>query len=124
MGISDEKDLYEAVKNKEDYIEIEGDLKEKVLKIKARVKVAWVIAIGGVAAVVLLILTRSNPAAIKTNEKLFKNAIQYLGADIAPSVISIFAIAGSVPAALLFFNSLRDYKIIENTNEKVVLKRK
>ncbi len=36
MGISDEKDLYEAVKNKEDYIEIEGDLKEKVLKIKAR----------------------------------------------------------------------------------------
>ncbi|WP_332405986.1 hypothetical protein, partial [Vibrio metschnikovii] len=43
MTISNEADLGEALKREQDTIEIEGDLKNKVLKIKATGKVAWAV---------------------------------------------------------------------------------
>uniref|UniRef100_UPI003F583790 hypothetical protein n=1 Tax=Vibrio cholerae TaxID=666 RepID=UPI003F583790 len=56
MTISNEADLGEALKREQDTIEIEGDLKNKVLKIKATGKVAWAVAIGaiGIAVAVLI----------------------------------------------------------------------
>ena len=49
MAIINEKDLSEALKNDKDTIEIEGDLADKVIRIKATGSVAWAIAIGSIA---------------------------------------------------------------------------
>jgi len=41
MLVTNEKELGEAIKNGQDYIEVEGDLVNKVFKIKASGKVVW-----------------------------------------------------------------------------------
>ena len=55
------KELGLAIKNEESYIYVEGDLKNKVLIIKATGKIAWVIAGGSIAAAIALYL--ATPAA-------------------------------------------------------------
>jgi len=41
MTVTNEKELGEAIKNGQDYIEVEGDLVKKVFKCKANGKVVW-----------------------------------------------------------------------------------
>ena len=57
MSVKNEKELAQAIKNGDDYIEVEGDLAKKTLKIKATGKVAWAIAIGGIGVATVAILT-------------------------------------------------------------------
>ena len=56
MLVTNEKTLNEAIKNGQDYIEVEGDLVNKVFKFKANGKVVWgvigLIALGIIGAFV------------------------------------------------------------------------
>ena len=39
--VKDAKELAQAIKSNEDYIEIEGDLKKGAVKVKGTEKIAW-----------------------------------------------------------------------------------
>lgn len=123
MTVNTEEELGKAIKNGEDAIEVEGDLTKKVVKIKATGSVAWGIAIGAIAVAVIAVL--SSPATAGTGlvaaPALVAPAAGALGGmGIAVSAVSI-AVAGGGVAVL---NKLRDYEIVSNTKEKLVLRRK
>lgn len=124
MTVRTEKELAEAIKNNENTIEIEGDLKNKTLKIKATGKVAWAIAIGAIAVAIVGITYPVPEPTTQTAAKGFAaftavGAAAILGAGTATTAVMIAAAAGGVGV----LNKLRSYKIIENTNEKLILKR-
>jgi hypothetical protein len=125
MAIDNEKDLGKAVKNEQETIEIEGNLKDKVLRIKATGKVAWVVAIGAIA---IAIAGTSYPVPEPATQTLTKGvaaiaapaAVSVLGVGTTISAISIAVAAGGIGV----LNSLRNYKIVENTADRLVLRRK
>ena len=53
VSVNDSKGLGKALKDNEGEIIIEGDLKNKVLRIKATGKVAWAVAIGAIGVAVV-----------------------------------------------------------------------
>lgn len=118
MAIDNEKDLGKALKEKQETIEIEGNLKDKVLKIKATGKVAWAIAIGAIAIAVALIISSGGTAA-PVSGLVGIGAVSVLGTPAALSAVSIAAAAGGVGA----LNSLRNYKVTSNSGNKLILKR-
>ena len=119
MAITNEADLGKALKNDQDTIEIEGDLKKKVLKIKATGTVSWVIAIGVIAIAVTVVLTTGGAGA-PVSGVVGVGAVSVLGLPTAISAVSIAVAAGGVGA----LNSLRNYEIVTNSETKLVLKRK
>ncbi|MNJ52945.1 hypothetical protein D3C77_483140 [compost metagenome] len=83
--VNTEEELADAIADGVDYIEIEGDLANKTFRIRAAGTVAWAIAIGCIAAAVVVAI-----AATKMNET-------------KASMVSGFAAAGlsAAPAAAL-----------------------
>lgn len=118
MAISTEKELGEALKNNQDRIEIEGDLSRKVLKIKATGKVAWAVAIGAIGIAVVITVGSGGTAAPAAGVVGF-GAVSVLGVSAATSAVAIAIAAGGVGA----LNSLRQYKIVSKSGNKVVLSR-
>jgi len=119
MAITNEEELGETLKDEPDSIEIEGDLKKKVLRIKATGKVAWAIAIAAIGiAVTILISTGGTGAPV--SGLVGAGAVSVLGLPAAVSAVSIAVAAGGVGA----LNTLRKYEIIENSADKLVLSRK
>lgn len=119
--ISTEKELGEALKEGVDTIEIEGDLRKKVLKIKGTGKVSWAIAIGCIVIALTGILV-SPATAGATGAAGFiaaPAAVAALGAPVATSAILIAIAAGGVGA----LNRLRKYKIVSNEGDRLVLKK-
>ncbi|MDC5842514.1 hypothetical protein OPW33_24615 [Vibrio europaeus] len=119
MTISNEADLGEALKSEQDTIEIEGDLKNKVLKIKATGKVAWAVAIGAIGIAVTMLIATGGTGA-PASGIIGGGAVAVLGLPTAISAISIAVAAGGVGA----LNSLRSYEIADQSNGRLVLKRK
>ncbi|MFM5536975.1 hypothetical protein ACET8U_06965 [Aeromonas veronii] len=119
MAIHTEKDLGEALKQERDTIEIEGDLKKKVLRIKATGNVAWAVAIGAISVAVIVALGSGGTAA-PVSGLVGVGAVSVLGLSSATSAITIAIAAGGVGA----LNSLRNYKIVSNSGDKLVLSRK
>jgi hypothetical protein len=64
MSVQTITDLVEAVVQKQSTIEITGDLSKGIIKIKATGDVAWVIAIGALAATAALIIGSGGSAAV------------------------------------------------------------
>lgn len=119
MSITSEEELGETLKGKPDQIEIEGDLKKKVLRIKATGKVAWAVAIAAIGiAVTVLISTGGTGAPV--SGIVGAGAVSVLGLPAAISAVSIAVAAGGVGA----LNTLRGYKITENKGNKLVLSKK
>ncbi len=123
MIVNDEKELGKAIKNGESYIEIEGDLAKKTIKIKATGKVAWgacalglTIAIGATIATVATGGT-SAPATAPAGFVGFGAASAGLGAGAAMSAISIGAAGGGIAV----LNKLRKYKLEKISEEKIIL---
>ncbi|MBD8894770.1 hypothetical protein IG626_02040 [Desulfovibrio desulfuricans] len=118
--VRDEKELGKAIKDDADYIEIEGDLKNKVLKIKATGKIAWGICLAAlvvaVGAVALAIPTGGTSAAVSGLSA--GAAATILGVGPASSAVMIAVAAGGTGA----LNKLRKYDIVENSNS-LILKR-
>lgn len=122
MAIFTEADLGKALKGEQNTIEIEGDLKNKVLRIKATGAVAWGIAIGAIGIVVYGVM--ATPAT-GGGSAVFAGftatgAVSILGASATYSAIAIAVAAGGVGS----LNKLRKYKIVEKTANKLVLKRR
>ena len=124
VSVRTEKELGQALKEEKDTIEIEGDLKEKVIKIKATGKVAWAVALGAIAVAVVATLaivpTRgaSAPATcgILPAAKAFGGGIG--GFSVACTAVSIAVAAGGVGA----LKTLREYDLSEKDGV-VTLKR-
>ena len=120
VTVDNEQKLADAIKNGEDTIEIEGDLKEKVVRIKATGKIAWTVAIGAIGVAVCMMLlapatggTTAGPAAFAAPA-----AVAILGGPATLSCIAIAVAAGGVGV----LNKLRSYKLIEK-NGIVMLKK-
>lgn len=124
--MTDEKDLGEAIKNNEDTIEIEGDLKKRVIRVKITGNRAWVIAIGamGVAVTAIIATAATGGTTAPVNALVatpaLTGAVSVLGVPTTISAIGI-AVAGGGIGAL---NKLRDYEIEEISDDKAILHRK
>jgi len=124
MTVRTEEELADALKNDEDTIEIEGDLKNKTLRIKATGKVAWAIAIGAIGVAIVGI---TYPVPEPATQGFSKSAAFFTVAG-ASSVLGVGATSTAVALAISaggvgVLNKLRSYKIIKKTDKKIVLKR-
>lgn len=123
--IDSAKDLGKAIKNGEEYIEIEGDLKDRVIKIKATGMVAWAVAIGAVGVAITSVYLKvgsGGTAAPATTAAFFTSAVpatSILGVKTAVSAVAIGVAAGGVR----YLNKLRSYKLI-NKGNYIVLRKK
>ena len=113
------KELGKALKNNADEILIEGDLKKKVIRIRITGKVAWLVAIGAIAAAVAAIIA-SGGLAFALGIPLVAPAISILGVPTVSAAILIAIAAGGVGA----LNKLRKYKEVERGEDWLVLRRK
>lgn len=118
----DEKELGKALKEKQDRIEIEGDLVNKVFKIKITGKVAWGVCIGAIAVAVGWCVTGGVvlPGSAVAALPVLAGPIAILGTGPAVSAVLIAAAAGGVGA----LNSLRDYDLERISNTKAILRRR
>ena len=121
-----EKELGEALKNNQDTIEVEGDLKERVLKIKATGKGVWAAcAVCITVAVAVAVVTISSggiatPITGPTAALTLGVAATTLGMPTAVAATGI-AIAGGGVGVL---NKLRKYRIEKVSETKIILHRK
>jgi hypothetical protein len=124
-----EKEVANAIKEEADTIEIIGDMKNGVLRIKATGKVAWGVCAACLAIAIAAYLATPPAAAVTGGPAGFAFAFagtaaaavpaSILGSAIVPAIV-IGISAGGVGA----LTSLRDkYKIIEKSEDHIVLKR-
>lgn len=118
--VKTEKELGEALKRDDDMIQIEGDVANKVFKIKATGKVAWVIAIGAIGVAVTLSFG-SGGAAAPVGMVIAPAAVTVLGASATYGAIAIAIAAGGVSALGKLRNN---YKEISRTENSLLLARK
>lgn len=125
-----EKDLKDAINDKEDEIYIEGDVKNWVIKIKATGSVAWAVCIGCIAIAIAIIIASGPAAAVKPEAGaaalvsgtviIGAAAKQILGSALIP-VITFGVMTGGIGA----LTTLREkYKIVEKTDKYIKLERK
>lgn len=119
ISIKTEDQLGKALKEGKDIIEIEGDLVNKVIKIKATGKIAWAVAIIAIALAVLALLISGGVSASASGIVEF-SAVSILGLPTTLSAISIAVAAGGVGV----LNSSREYEIESQTDNLLLLKRK
>lgn len=127
------EELGMAIKDEEDYIYVEGDLKNKVLRIKATTSVAWVIAGGAIAAAITLFL--ATPATIVGTAPLggaggvisftgattaAATAVTILGLPAVTVAISIGVAAGGYGA----ITKMRDKYSVETKSDKGIILKK
>ena len=121
-----EKELGEALKNNQDTIEIEGDLANKVIRIKATGAVAWGVCIGCVAvAVTFIVVTFGSggttaPVTVPTAAVSLGAAAAVWGLPTALAATGIAAAGGGV----IVLNKLRKYRLEKKSDTKIVLHRK
>lgn len=128
MVINNESDLGKALNSKQDTIEIEGDLVNQVIKIKTTGTVAWVVAVCAIGVAFVLALfgregTETNGSNLHPTDAIVAisciGAVMILGISTIISAFLIAVAAGGVGA----LNTLRKYKIIDQSNGKLVLQR-
>ena len=113
--------LGRSVNENQDTIIIEGDLKGKVIRIKATGKVAWAVAIGAIAVSVAAVL--ATPATGGTSNAAHLVTVPVAAGTLgtaATTAVAIAVAAGGVGA----LNKLRKYQIVEQSADRLVLKRK
>ena len=124
--IKDEKELGKRLKSGQDEICIEGDLVNKVLKIKATGLIAWgavILALGVVVATTIATIATGGVAAPVTGVALMATApvaCATLGLPVALSAVAIAVSGGSIE----ILNQLREYEIEKISDTKSVLRRK
>lgn len=123
MKVNNEEELGIALKCNMDSIEIEGDLKRKVVRIRGTGNAVWAICIVAMTVAVASILTTAATAgttapinALVATPAL-AGAVTVLGVPTTISAIGI-AVAGGGVASL---NKLRGYKIKTISDDKIQL---
>lgn len=120
MVIEKKEDLAKAIKEEQEYIEIKGDLKKKVIIIKSKGKVAWLVASGAIAVAVISIICTGGTATPAATAFMAPVAVSILGIKTAVFALSLAIISGGVG----ILNKLRKYEIVENNNNRLILKKK
>lgn len=122
MAITDEKELGKALQDGIDSIEIEGNLKDKVLRIKASGKVAWVIALGAIAIAVIVALSNTLANIGEANKVLMESP------DSAPHLWlgGVWILVGIAVVAIIvaMLNKFRGYKLEKISNTRIILRKK
>ena len=119
------RELAEAIAKKQESFEINGDLIEKVLKIKNAGTIAWAVALVAISFATAAALATTKIGKITTPITLplvtFSaiGAIPILGVSATTTAVEIAVAFGGVNA----LNTLRKYKIIENSEDKLVLRK-
>ncbi|MGN0047975.1 MAG: hypothetical protein ACI37U_03620 [Bacteroides sp.] len=130
MAVRTEEELAKQVQNGDDYIVIEGDLRNKVIKIKTKGKVAWAIAFGAIAVAIVVILTM--PASAVTGpvvpvvegvlaSGVAAGAVAVLGFSTTVSAISM---ALAVKSKSVLTKLRNNYDIVEESKNRIVLRKK
>lgn len=126
MSVTTEKELADAVSRNEDTIVIEGDLAKKTVRIKATGTVAWAVAIGSIGIVfygVIATLGTGGAATPVTGVAAVAGssaALSILGAATTTAAVSM---AVSVRSLSVLKKLRGNYKIANNSGDKVTLKR-
>ena len=126
MTIKTEKELADALKRGDEFIEIEGNLKEKTLKIRAVGKVAWAVAIAAIGVAVYATIATvgsagtATPVTAPVSAFTLSSAVAVLGGTTTYSALAIAVSAGGVGA----LTSLRNYKEISRENGKLILRKR
>lgn len=118
MAIDNEKDLAKALNEEQDSIEIEGDLANKVVRIKATGTVAWAIAIGAIGLAIVATVGTGGAAAPAAGV-VGAAATGVLGVSATAAAVAIAVAAGGVGV----LNTLRSYEIVNSEEGRVTLKR-
>lgn len=124
--VKTEKELGEALKREDEYIEIEGNLAEATVKIRAAGTVAWAIAIGAIGiavyAAIATIGTGGTATPVTGTAALAATpaAVAILGGAATYTAISVTVAAGGVGA----LTSLRSYKEVSRSHNKLILKKR
>ena len=122
VKVTTEEELANAIKNNEDTIEIEGDLSNKTIRIKATGKIAWAIAIAAIAVAVvgILLIPASGGTSSVASGAAISGAVSILGSKVTLSAITI-AIAGG---GIGILNKLRKYRIEKVSEKRIILHKK
>lgn len=124
--VKTEAALGKALKNNEESIEIEGDLANKVFKIRATGNIAWAVAIGAIGIATYSVIATlgsggtTAPLTGITAGVTAVTATTVLGGAVTYSAIAVAVAAGGVGA----LNSLRNYKQISYEKNRLILRRK
>lgn len=121
MSITNDKELGEALKAQKDTIEIEGNLKNKVLKIRATGTIAWAVCIGAIGITVVAIL------AIPIRPRLLGSENTNITTYFTHRPIIILAIGIAIVSGCIaaYLNKLRSkYYVAKKTDNKLILKKK
>ena len=123
--VKNAKELAKAVKDKVDMIVIEGEFGKVSFRIYAIGRVAWIVAIGGIAAAVALILASGtmplfSPGTLPGAALAAAPAVGILGWPATTAAITIALTGGGVG----ILNKFRKYKLIERDDNRIVFKRK
>lgn len=129
--VKDEKALAKAIKDGQDSIYVEGDLKNKIIRIKVTGKVAWAVCFAAIAAAVALYFI--TPAATVTtggiggaisftgSTAIGATAVTILGVKATTVAISLAIVAGGCGV----LTSLRNnYKISRKDHNGILLQKK
>jgi len=120
-----EKEFAEAIKRGEDTIEVEGNLADKTIRIRATGNVAWAVAIGAVG-IAFYSAVKMRPSATGTNldvkHAFFPviagaGAVSVLGVEVASSAIALAVAAGGVGV----LKTIRGYRQISVEKGRLVL---
>lgn len=124
------KELGKALKDQEETIVIEGDLKNKVFRIKATGKVAWGVCAAALGTAILCYLaapaaTVAATPAGGTASLVSGVAATAVAATTLGSAASAAVVIGVAAGGIGALNALRDkYKIIEKDERHITLQRK
>ena len=126
--VTNEKELTEALRNESSEIEIEGDLANKVIRIKARGKVAWAVAIGAIGIIAGIIILKIPTGGTHTLISAFVTSTptdaEAFSTNATISRIIIAIIAGSISVGVALLNKLRAYKLEKTSSTRIRLIRK
>lgn len=125
-----EKEFADAVKNHEDEIIVEGDLKNGVLRIHATGKVAWGVCASALAAAIVFYLATpattiettpvGGAVALTGGFVMSAASAAVLGSAIVPAIV-----VGVCAGGIGVWNTVRnEYEIIEKNDSYLKLKRK
>lgn len=119
-----EKELADAIEDNEDTIEIEGNLKDKVFRIKATGKVAWAVCVGAIGVAVTAIIVTAGTGGTTTPVTgtvaavAAPAAVAIIGGPATLSCIGIATAAGGIGV----LNKLRGYDLDKKNGRCILVK--
>lgn len=129
----DEKELANAIKNGEDSIIVEGDLKNKIIRIKVTGKLAWATCAVSLGAAIAFYIATPTATVATAPAGGAGGAISFTGGLAATTVAATTLGSAVVPAVIIgvaaggigALNTLRDnYKIVEKGKNHIKLQKK